>query len=356
MKKVKEYIKNVGRSTAYLAADILGEQYSTIKEFTTTNSEVMKEGYSAIKDYRTTFAKVKKTITESDIYVAAGLTFNSIVEDIKTGNFYNKERESRILDKFGGSGMDTTEWDMDDEDFQWDDNADISAGDKVIAVAIKKNRIFSAMTTEAIASGNKAIVDSSRENTSLLYVQQERMMSKLDGHLGGITQLLKNNNEMVSKMQSKHFENAAKFMTNMERKTDTIVAQLDEMIQMQRNLYAAADKKEKERKANTVTDVARNGIPDIKLYAEQIKNNIFDTINNAAGGALSMGNALGGGNIFATFAANPIKDALEEVFKKGISKEFKSASRNLNNSLKGYFTSFISKANSAIDLDTRGSH
>ena len=347
MKKVKEYIKNVGRSTAYLAADILGEQYSTIKEFTTTNSEVMKEGYSAIKDYRTTFAKVKKTITESDIYVAAGLTFNSIVEDIKTGNFYNKERESRILDKFGGSGMDTTEWDMDDEDFQWDDNADISAGDKVIAVAIKKNRIFSAMTTEAIASGNKAIVDSSRENTSLLYVQQERMMSKLDGHLGGITQLLKNNNEMVSKMQSKHFENAAKFMTNMERKTDTIVAQLDEMIQMQRNLYAAADKKEKERKANTVTDVARNGIPDIKLYAEQIKNNIFDTINNAAGGALSMGNALGGGNIFATFAANPIKDALEEVFKKGISKEFKNASRNLNNSLKGYFTSFISKANSA---------
>ena len=39
MIKVKEYLRNVGKSTIYAASDVLGEHYSNLKDFKNTNTK-----------------------------------------------------------------------------------------------------------------------------------------------------------------------------------------------------------------------------------------------------------------------------------------------------------------------------
>jgi len=348
MLKIKEYAKNVGKSVVYTASEVLGEEYSTVKDFTTTNQEIFKEAYGAVRDYRTTFARVKKTVEQSDVYVAANLDIKNLFEDIKSGKFYNKERDLEYESKFGGDLVKDTGWDMDSEDFDWSDNADITAGDKVIATAIKKNnKLSTAIMADVITTGNKAIVDTSRDNTTMLFVQQERLMNKFGGKLDTITSIMKNQNEASSKMQSQHFQNSAKFMTNIEKKTDKIVAQLDEMLQMQRQVYQSQNQQEKERKRNTVTDIASSGIPNLREYGKQIKSNAYDFINQLSGGALQMTGAMEGANILAMFAASPLKMAVESVVRKSISSEFKSASKGFNENLRGSFSNLMSRAYNA---------
>lgn len=348
MLKIKEYAKNVGKSVVYTAAEVLGEEYSTVKDFTTTNQEIFKEAYGAVRDYRTTFARVKKTVEQSDVYVAANLGIKNLFEDIKSGKFYNKERDLEYESKFGGDLVKDTGWDMDSEDFDWSDNADITAGDKVIATAIKKNnKLSTAIMADVITTGNKAIVDTSRDNTTMLFVQQERLMNKFGGKLDTITSIMKNQNEASSKMQSQHFQNSAKFMTNIEKKTDKIVAQLDEMLQMQRQVYQSQNQQEKERKRNTVTDIASSGIPNLREYKKQVRSNAYDFINQLSGGALQMTGAMEGANILAMFAASPLKMAVESVVRKSISSEFKSASKGFNENLRGTFSNLMSRAYNA---------
>lgn len=348
MIKVKEYLRNVGKSTIYAASDVLGEHYSNLKDFKNTNREVFTEAYVGIKDYKSTFNKVKTSIQKSDVYTAASLGINNVVSDLQTGNFYNKERENEYSTKYGGDLMSDSDWDMDDSNFDWDAKSGVTDGEKIIATAIKKNNKMSTyMMADSVAKGHKAIVDSSRENTTMLYVQQEKLLNKVGGGIDNITSLLRSNIDNTSKVQGRQIENTNRFFTSMEKKTDKIVAQLDEMIQMQRNLYKNELDKEKERKRNTVTDIANNGIPDLKEYGKIVKTNIKDFINQQTGGVSSMGDALGGSNMFAMMMSNPIGELMKMGMNKSISSEFKKASKDFDKSIKGYFSTLMAKANKA---------
>ena len=142
MIKITDWTKNIAKSTVYAAAEVLGENFGTFKEFKSTNTELFKETYSAVKNYKTTFARINKAIKESDIYVAAGLGVQNILEDIKTGNFYNTEREEKLTQEYGGDLMADENWNFDEMDFDWEEK-NVSDGEKIIASAIKKyNKIL----------------------------------------------------------------------------------------------------------------------------------------------------------------------------------------------------------------------
>ena len=42
MLKVREYMKNVGKSITYAASDVMSEHYETLNDFKNTNREVFK--------------------------------------------------------------------------------------------------------------------------------------------------------------------------------------------------------------------------------------------------------------------------------------------------------------------------
>ena len=198
--KVQKYLANLGKSVAYTTTDILSQKFEVVNDFRNENREVFTSAYSSIKNYRTTYATIKKALTNNKVMDAARVGFDSIVYSVTTGDFYAKSKEQEVISKFGGSLM--SDMDIDSDDFDFDNEA-VTDGDKVIATAVKKNsKISTAITTEAIVKTGKAQMDVSRENTMLLYTQNERLINKLDGGFENIMGFLKQSGEQSAKVQN----------------------------------------------------------------------------------------------------------------------------------------------------------
>ena len=351
---VQKYIKNMAKSVTYTASDVLSQKFEYVSDFKNENQEVFKEVYHSIKDYRTTFSRVKKTITNNKVMDAARVGYDSVLYSITTGDFYAKQKESEVIEKYGGSLMQG--FDMDDDDFDWE-NEDISTGDKVVATAIKKNsKIGTALTVEAIAQTGKAQMDVSKENTMLLYTQNERMLNKLDNGFNGIMGFLKQNGEQTAKVQNQMNENLNKFMTNVDNNIAKLTKQMDELLEMQRNMYNP--KKEDQKKRIGYDDlISRNGVLNIKEYGKQIKKNAFNTINDMSGGMISQlfGNNMGeGSNMLAQFASSPFRMAMEIAVNKALGSKFDKAAAELNTTLEGIVPSIIGKFNTASKKEDSG--
>lgn len=351
--KVQKYLLNMGKSVAYTASDVLSEKFEFVNDFKNENQEVFKSAYSSIKDYRTTFSRIKKTITNNKIMDAARVGFDSVLYSVTSGDFYAKEKENEVVMKYGGNLMEGM--DIDDEDFNWE-NEDLSMGDKVVATAIKKNsKISTAITTEAIVKTGKAQMDVSRENTMLLYTQNERLMNKLDGGLNNIMGFLKQNGEQTAKVQNQMNENLNKFMTNVDNNVVKLTKQMDELLEMQRNMYKPT--KEEEKKRVGYDDIiSRNGVINIKEYAKMVKKNAFNTINEQSGNMLSMifGDAMGGANMLAQFAATPFRSLMSAGANKMLGKKFDNAAKELNTTLEGIIPAMMAKLNAASNKEDAG--
>nr|DAM26774.1 MAG TPA: peptidase [Caudoviricetes sp.] len=344
---VQKYMKNMVKSVAYSTTDVLSSKIEYVRDFKDENQEVFKEVYSTVRDYRNTYTRVKKAIVNSKVMDAARAGYDSVMYSITTGDFYAKNKETEIIEKYGGNLM--ADMDIDDDDFNWD-NEDLSTGDKVIATAIKKNsKVGTAMTVEAIAQTGKAQMDVSKENTMLLYTQNERMINKLDAGFTNVLGFLKQNGEQTAKVQNQMNDNLNKFMTNVDNNVSKLTKQMDELLEMQRNMYNP--KKADEKKRVTYNDIiSRDGIINIKEYIKQVKKQGFDVINEKSGNMLSMlfGNTMGeGSNMLAQIAASPFRSLMTAMINKGLGANFDKATAELNKTLQGIIPTIIGKANAA---------
>lgn len=344
---VQKYMKNMIKSVAYSTTDVLSSKIEYVRDFKDENQEVFKEVYSAVKDYKNTYARVKKAIVNSKVMDAARAGYDSIMYSITTGDFYAKNKETEIIEKYGGNLM--ADMDIDDDDFDWD-NEDLSTGDKVIATAIKKNsKVGTAMTVEAIAQTGKAQMDVSKENTMLIYTQNERMINKLDAGFTNVLGFLKQNGEQTAKVQNQMNDNLNKFMTNVDNNVTKLTKQMDELLEMQRNMYNP--KKAEEKKKVTYNDIiSRDGVINLKEYFKQVKKQGFNVINEKSGNMLStvFGDTMGeGSNMLAQIAAAPFRGLMTAMINKGLGANFDKATAELNKTLQGIIPSLMGKANAA---------
>ena len=245
--------------------------------------------------------------------------------------------------------------DIDDDDFDWD-NEDLSTGDKVIATAIKKNsKVGTALTVEAVAKTGKAQMDVSKENTMLLYTQNERLLNKLDGGFANVLGFLRQNGEQTAKIQNQMNENLNKFMTNVDNNVAKLTKQMDELLEMQRNMYNPVKQDEK-KKVGYSDIIGSNGVINIKEYLKQVKKQGFNQLNDASGGALSMlfGNSIEGSNLLATFASSPFRNLMTTGINKALGSKFDKAAAELNTTLQGMIPSLIAKLNAAGKKEDNG--
>ena len=353
--KVQKYLANLGKSVAYTTADVLSEKFTYVKDFKNENQEVFKEAYHSIKDYRTTYARIKKTITDNKVMDAARVGFDSIVYSVTTGDFYAKNKELEVMNKYGGNLMQGM--DIDDDDFDFG-NEDVTDGDKVIATAVKKNsKLQTAITTEAIVKTGKAQMDVSKENTMLLYTQNERLINKLDGGLQNITGFLKQNAEQTAKVQNQMNENLNKFMANVDNNVAKLTKQMDELLEMQRNLYAKQTEDPNKKKKIGYDDIiGRGGVINLKEYGKYIGRNASNELMQAIPGLnMLLGDGgIEGANLLATMLANPGRELSKTIVNKALGKSFDQASKALNKTLENLVPSLIAKANAAAKKEDAG--
>ena len=366
MKAANNYLKNVMKSVAYAAADVSGDYMSNIKEFSSTNKEFTTATYAALRNPSQYIRRSVATIQESKVYKALDYGARNLVEDLRTGNFYNKAREEQDL--LGFSGLNVDDWD-DLSDFGIDDNwesnlnsskknnikDEITTGDVKIAESIEgSNAALASATVNAVISTSENEIKAGRANMGMLYMQNE----KLFGGLHKDITVLGNTMQQMYNLQSASLQNIDKnlsdFFTQESKLNTERNAILKEILEIQRNAFTSAEQKQKNadsKKSSRIrwNDINVDGMPDLEAYFDAIKTNISKQIGSFIPSGFGEDS-----NMLAAVMTSPLKGVMKYAIDGLIPATVKAASKELDATISGVFGNIIAELGNARSKNENG--
>lgn len=335
--KITNYLKNLGKSVKYAAAEGFKTNYDTTYKTFDQASTATKETVSAIVNYRQTFKKAQEYLMKSTAYEASNLALKSAKEDLKSGKLWNQDRADKIM--FGGDD-DDFDWNF-DEDVSSDDSdssLDITTGDKAIAKTVHDaSRASADQISGSIMTAAKYNADVTKQTASFMFAQQERLFGNLNNSIMGLGTTMGNmQNFMTTNMQT-HIENSTKFFeesTKYQRENNAI---LKELLDMERerfkdwNTVREAEKKRQDKGLKQdITDILSGGIMDWGAYGKHIKKGFVDQAENLGLGMISKEMLMG-------MAANPMQFIPAYLVQQAMGKPLEKAIGGFNKTLTGLF-------------------
>lgn len=335
--KITNYLKNLGKSVQYAAAEGFKTNYDTTYKTFDQASTATKETVSAIVNYRQTFKKAQEYLMKSTAYEASNLALKSAKEDLKSGKLWNQDRADKIM--FGGDD-DDFDWNF-DEDVSSDDSdssLDITTGDKAIAKTVHDaSRASADQISGSIMTAAKYNADVTKQTASFMFAQQERLFGNLNNSIMGLGTTMGNmQNFMTTNMQT-HIENSTKFFeesTKYQRENNAI---LKELLDMERerfkdwNTVREAEKKRQDKGLKQdITDILSGGIMDWGAYGKHIKKGFVDQAENLGLGMISKEMLMG-------MAANPMQFIPAYLVQQAMGKPLEKAIGGFNKTLTGLF-------------------
>lgn len=336
--KITNYLKNLGKSVQYAAAEGFKTNYDTTYKTFDQASTATKETVSAIVNYRQTFKKAQEYLMKSTAYEASNLALKSAKEDLKSGKLWNQDRADKIM--FGGGSDDDFDWNF-DEDVSGDDSGsdlDITTGDKAIAKTVHDaSRASADQISGSIMTAAKYNADVTKQTASFMFAQQERLFGNLNNSIMGLGTTMGNmQNFMTTNMQT-HIENSTKFFeesTKYQRENNAI---LKELLDMERerfkdwNAVREAEKKRQDKGLKQdITDILSGGIMDWGAYGKHVRKGFVDQAENLGLGMISKEMLMG-------MAANPMQFIPAYLVQQAMGKPLEKAIGGFNKTLTGLF-------------------
>ena len=345
--KVTEYVKNVGKSIGYSAVDYFKGSMSDSSEFIESNQELFRDIVVATKNYKRTLAAADRAVRQSKIYEAGTELKKTLFESIRTGKFYDEERENYYRGKAAGSmgdmsdmddwGFDTDQFDVGSESFDEADSANI------VSSAVKDSTVAQA---NVIAKSSEYLAEINKASTRLLFTQGERMYSVVNGGLANTQSLLTRINDFLMGPMTTHMENSKKFYETTTNAINEINANLKELTEMQRNLY----KREQAKLEESAFSRAGGVSPDLRSYAKEIKKNFMEVLGPEV--QMLLGDDMGeGSNMLMAMVANPLKGIPDFIVKSIVPHTIKRSLEALDESFSSLFANFIARMNKASKAD-----
>jgi len=348
------YTSNVAKSVVYATANYVSENMSTVKDVKETNSELFKATYSNIINYRQTYKRILNTTKNSQVYVAGEQLMKSLKEDLKNGTFYNSKRVDQISSEQAMGGLDDfgdlDNFNFDDDDFSMDEpKSSNSRSNNLVSSTISASSEENASAvSNSIIRSSEYTAQVSRENTNLLYIQNNQMYNGMTKHFGVINQnigsllpVLDITKRMMEN-QSKYFEESTKLLQDQTSLLREISINMKTMIMPE---------KKQEKRKSTYNDVVMGGVPDLKAYGSRVKDNIMN--NPDLGLITSTLNSMGDDtNILKMLAANPLGMIMEGLVGKFlIGKNLKKSMSKIDKTAGTLFASLTAKLNGFTDED-----
>lgn len=348
---VTAYIRNVGKSVSYKMGDQVKDISPNISNFLETNDDMFKTVYSATKNYKQTIKKIDRDFRRSNTYKTAKEILANAKEDLRTGNFVNREREEKMQMEAMGLDFD---FDMDDIDFESsDDSSNNNHSVNSDYLQAKSTTILSAAISDGARSQNQAIMDqnelivnTSIASTKAMNVQAERIFTGMLKGFNGVNAGIGLIASVMTGPVTTYLEESTKFMTDTSNKLEEIRGYLKETTEMQRNLYKV---QQEEYKSNRYDDVTVGGGVDLNAYAKNILKN-YKELNPLAG----MVSDKGAANAMKMFLANPLAGLPGLVAKVLVPSAITQAFKSFDENLAGVFPTFIAKMNQWAEDDSGG--
>lgn len=339
---MKTYIRNVAKSAGYVTIESAKELNPIISEFASTNVDSVKNIIAAARDYKKISREGKQSIADSEYSKIAKETFGNIISDLKTGNFYNKARQS----KYEGTafGIDMDDWDINLDDINIDDDGLTMSGMDDIGEKIVKG------TGKATIESADYIVKSHRATAKGIMAQNELLFASLNNTLGSINSTVISVGKSVLKPSLTHFENSTKFYEMNTKQMAEQTGYLKQIYDMLNDRYNPK-KTTKSLSKNRYAAVMGSGSFDIAEYNEIIKENFKSMTSLITSFASMMSMGGNGPGMARLMLSSPISSVMKMGVtgfgQKTLGKDFE----RLNKSLSGLFGSTILKMNRNANKD-----
>ena len=337
---VASYVKNVGKSIAFASIDAVKANATGLKDFASSNEDAIKSTYASVKNFRQTLQKADRSIKQNKVYTAIEFGVKNMIEDIKTGNLYNTEREKSVAD--AALGLDDDDFDFSFET-SFESNGSSTTGVKALSDSFDQS-IGAAATvqTTAIAQGTDLVIKTNIASSKLIASRIDNMSSSLLGGLGSVYTSIDQVNRFLTGPMQSHLENAKMYFENSTKLLQEQAAMTKELLEMQRNLYKVRQAGTKQ--SNLSSSMSYNGSMNLEGYIKNVKSNIKN-LGDMYGMGIGDMMDIGGGNPLLLYAAAPFKMILEPMIQGMMSKDLKNAIRSFDKGLTTLFSQVVARLN-----------
>ena len=364
MKPVTNYLRNLSKSMSYAAVDVSKEIMPNVGDFLSSNSSFIKATYASLKNPKLALRKSITAIQDSKVYQAAEYGAKNLFEDLRTGNFYNREREDKDSMRLAGMNADfndLSEYGIDDD---WESKLDekpskkneITSGDLQISDTIEKTSSASTnATVNAVITSAEYNAKITKATAGNLYLQNERLFGGLHQDLTIVGKTMDSIQNITSTALQNIDKNQSDFFTAELKLSQERNAMLKEILEMQRNVYKTALQKEKEerdkdkKKNNNWENVQSGGIVDFEAYKEVVMKNISNQI--AGLGIPTLGNE--NENMLAAFMTSPLKSITTGLMKALIPATTVVAAKHLDETIGGIFANLMADFSKMKNSDNK---
>lgn len=343
-RRIPSRLKNSAKSLGYFVSDVALDYNPVIKELYDNTKSAGTDLYESIRDWKEgSNTSIKNEFTETSKAI-----FQNFKNDLKTGNWYNKARQDKVINMAAIMGFDESELDFDFDDDDWGDfdSDDIDGSTKVEISEEKKSTrdiinsvdrvgysVASAVNQGQLASADY-VVKSGNANTQALYGLNQKGFSS-------VTQAIMAVNDSVTTLGklgqplTVHMQNAGVFFTKTTEQLDKMQEALDTIV---KNTSISTSGGNGSNKATTMSDLLSggDGVFDFSNYMDMIKTNFKDDkefIDMVAGAmkGINLKNVSPGVLISRAFAGAVIP------------KMFKDSMKDFNETLKYFINDTLIK-------------
>ena len=337
--KVSQYVKNVGKSVAYASITSVSNSAPGISNFMEENEDFFKELYSGLKDFKGSLRKAEKSIRDTNIYKAVELGIKNTKDDLRTGNLYNTSREKENSESLLGIDDESLGLDFDFQVSYDDDETESGSSKSAPSTAVVFAKTMQAATnaTNTIAArGTDLVIKSGRASTKLMVAHIERSTATLHSGLGAVYSSVERVNQMLNGPMMEHLNNSKTYFETTTKLLQDQTAMMQEMLEMQRNLYAASATENKDTDLDKI--LGYDGTINLKAYGKNIKDNVTSMLE-------SMGFMDMGVNLPMVLAQAPLKFMLDFMADGFMPKDFKKHLKGFDKGISSMFSQLITKAN-----------
>lgn len=344
MANAVSYMRNVSKSIKYSAIDSMKKMNPVVTSFYETNQDVFTETYRAIKDIKGTTKDTYSKVIENEVGGLAKTYFRNLMEDAKSGKFYNKDRIEKDYNdasiSFGG---------MDDMDFGIefdDDNIEFDSSPSSSSSSLDLNDIDHIAEKSTTAVGQimartaQYQVEAQRQSTKVLYDQNAAIFGRMHSSMGAINSNVGMIINYMKENTNTHYENSRTFYENTTNAINQTNEILKEMLDLQKKQLGLVEKSFQSNDRVRYGDIfSAEGALDLKEYVKLVKQNI----NDKSDGTLDMLKTIMDPSTLNILASSPLQGITDAVVKMITPKMVKDAFSEFNKSLSGFFGSLIMK-------------
>ena len=344
MAGVSSYVKNVAKSFGYAIGDTFNDLNPVVTTLVKETKSVTSDLYQSIKSVSFQKDSIDERSFKSQARDIVNATWNNFKDDIKSGNWYNKERsEAASMEMAKALGMDfdfdfDNNWDFDDDS----DSAQLamdSDNTKEIIGAVDSvgAGIANTVATATVESAGY-IVASNNKASKALYSLNERGFANVTKGIISLNNTFSSFAQIMEPLQQ-YMQNSLVFYTKTTETLNSMNQSIQQLVKNTTPAPLANSSKSYSTKRNKFTDIfsSDTGL-SIEAYKDMIKENFgeYKDLTDLAVNALK-GLTGGGKNISVMqFATTMFTQAM-------IPKMFKESMKNFNEELKYFASGGITK-------------